>query len=456
MIALTTNKLELYRRHVRACDQSEPTYMPTTERERRKDSCTCPIVCTGYLSKHREIVNGVERLKLIRHLSLDTNEWTIADQRRLELLKRQRIEGCQQTKSTEIVTVEYAVQRYLESRSASSLNPIQKETLGKYAVHLNRRLLPFCEKNDITEINVLADPDTMRRFTESWVNLNPTRNKKAKEAVVKPLARTTRVAERALLNAFLDFCKQNKWISDNAVKPIKPKALLKKDDEEAERYGLELDEYERVLDTIEVYDEPGASELRALVELMRWTGMRISDAVKFCDAEIVSSTDGYGLNANFIQMKTRRRCECPLPDHVVKLLRNLPFKGELPGKRYWFWTGRGKLTTAINNWRFDIQKLFDEAQEDGKPFRHHVTPHCLRHMFVIQNLNVGTDISWISKWIGHKSVTVTIKHYSNWIRKTKEISEQEARSAYERQQAEIKKATATKGLKLVRKNAVNI
>ena len=49
-------------------------------------------------------------------------------------------------------------------------------------------------------------------------------------------------------------------------------------------------------------------ETRVATELMRWTGMRISDAHKFADSEIVRNEKGHGWNADFIQKKTKRRC----------------------------------------------------------------------------------------------------------------------------------------------------
>jgi hypothetical protein len=60
-------------------------------------------------------------------------------------------------------------------------------------------------------------------------------------------------------------------------------------------------------------------ETRVATELMRWTGMRISDAHKFTDSEIVRNEQGNGWNADFIQKKTKRRCVTPLPEHVVEI-----------------------------------------------------------------------------------------------------------------------------------------
>jgi hypothetical protein len=66
------------------------------------------------------------------------------------------------------VTVAQAVQRYLESRSKASLDPIEPVTLGKYEVFLNTQLIPWCVENGVRDIKAFEHEDTCRRFSESW------------------------------------------------------------------------------------------------------------------------------------------------------------------------------------------------------------------------------------------------------------------------------------------------
>src|SRR5947208_13832951 len=153
---------------------------------------------------------------------------------------------------------------------------------------------------------------------------------------------------------------------------------------------------------------------------MRWTGMRISDAHKFNDSEIVRDETGAGWNADFVQKKTKRRCVSPLPEHVFGMLRALP--GQMKaGKKYFF-------TCTYTALRMRVDTLAERAQID-KPFTHAFSPHCLRHTFAIQHINVGTDVKLISKWLGHESVAVTLEHYGNWIHETKKLAEDVSRDA---------------------------
>ncbi|MEO8591970.1 MAG: tyrosine-type recombinase/integrase, partial [Candidatus Solibacter sp.] len=169
-------------------------------------------------------------------------------------------------------------------------------------------------------------------------------------------------------------------------------------------------------------------ETRAAAELMRWTGMRISDAHKTNDFEVVRNEKGNGWNADFIQKKTKRRCVSPVPAHLVEMLRALP--GQMKNGRKHFFTC---TYTAL---RMRVDTLAERAQVE-KPFSHAFSPHCLRHTFAIQHINVGTDVKLISKWLGHESVAVTLEHYGNWIKTTQIIAEDHSREANEKMMAKV-------------------
>ena len=86
--------------------------------------------------------------------------------------------------------------------------------------------------------------------------------------------------------------------------------------------------------------------------------MRISDAHKFNDAEIVRNEKGNGWNADFIQKKTKRRCVTPLPDHVVEMLHALPGQVKA-GKKYFF-------TCTYTALRMRVDTLAERAQKDSR------------------------------------------------------------------------------------------
>ena len=128
-------------------------------------------------------------------------------------------------------------------------------------------------------------------------------------------------------------------------------------------------------------------------------------------------------NKSVFQQKTEDWVCIPIPDFVEAELRKLKFKGTKDGCHYWFWTCEGGLDTAITNWRERVSRLLAVAQR-AQPFAHKVTTHSFRHTFSIRHLNAGTDIKFVSRWLGHASVLTTEKHYAHAIRGTMIASEE--------------------------------
>ena len=56
-----------------------------------------------------------------------------------------------------------------------------------------------------------------------------------------------------------------------------------------------------------------------------------------------------GWALKFYQKKAQECVYIPIPDFVAEALRGLEIKGEVNGKKYWFWTGNGEPETAENN-----------------------------------------------------------------------------------------------------------
>ena len=427
-IPLGTNDLKIYRRHASYCTRypdlkNKPdTYRPVTKKDEKLDRCACPIWCRGYLGQETKLVRGKRKARRI-FASLDTDDWTAAEQQVARLYERGSLPSVVPAASAidnRAVTVRRAAERYLQSRKDGSLNPIEQDTYDHYASLINQRLIPFCDEKGIVYIRDFENKDVCSQFTESWRQLR--RN------TGELLAMTTRKTELERFRTFLRECVENEWMAKNGAEKIKFKN--QKTANEEERYGLELEEYEQMMAAPDSADLTAQQnqETRTVTELMRWTGMRISDAHKFADSEIIGNQKGNGWNADFIQKKTKRRCVSPLPGHVVEMLHALP--GQMKGGKKYFFTC---TYTAL---RMRVDTLAERAQKD-KPFTHAFSPHCLRHTFAIQHINVGTDVKLISKWLGHESVAVTLEHYGNWIKETQKLAEEVSRDANAKMMAKV-------------------
>lgn len=45
----------------------------------------------------------------------------------------------------------------------------------------------------------------------------------------------------------------------------------------------------------------------------------------------------------------------------------------------------------------------------------------LRHAFASQLISKGADIAWVSKMLGHKDITITLKVYTKFIKEDDEV-----------------------------------
>lgn len=428
MYNFSMGQLRIYRRHTLACTHKYPQnrrlYQPRTKREENAD-CDCPIVATGPLRNER---------RYLQHVSLETNDWHKAEERKAQWERWQALSDPKPgVEDIDNPTIEQVVAKFL-SYHGPALKDWEESSLGKYRVLLLKRLLPYCEYRRIRFMREFDRPSLVNDFVTSWVNLNPTHNKKTPgEVSSAPLKHGTKIKELERWRYVIAYCVQNGWVKENHAKNIK----LKYQDPDP-KFGLELSEVERVLDaTKKIQDGNGrtgqynADELHAFCLVSRYTGLRISDVTTLDETQLVQRESGNGWAIKvMVQKKTKRWVRVPVPVEVYEALKLLKFKGERAGKHYWFWTGEGNLRTAIGNWRERMTTLFHLAQDRDpktgkyrKPFAHHASPHTWRHTFAILHLNAGTDVKWVSTWLGHKSMTITLKHYAHAIKSTHIASE---------------------------------
>ena len=122
--------------------------------------------------------------------------------------------------------------------------------------------------------------------------------------------------------------------------------------------------------------------LRGLVLLLRYSGMRISDAVQL-------TTDRITDRRLFLYMqKTGEPVNVVLPDFVLKALEATPCVTD----KHFFWSGKGKLDSIVRSWQARLRRLFELAEiSNGHPLRLHV-----------------------SVLLGHQGVRITERHYNPW------------------------------------------
>jgi integrase len=257
-----------------------------------------------------------------------------------------------------------------------------------------RGLRDFARARGIRHI-VEMDLDNTRRFRESW----PDRNLSA----LKKLER---------LRAFFRFCGENpKWgITDNPAKTIKNPKIT-----QSPTLPFSRDQVASILGACLDYpDRSNAPRVRAIVLLLRYSGLRIRDAVTLGRERI---RDG---KLFLFTAKTGTPVWIPLPPFVVEALDAIAGRGP-----YFFWTGESKPKSAVGDWQRSLRRLFRLA---GVPDGH---AHRFRDTFAVELLLAGVPLERVSVLLGHQSTKVTEKHYTPWVRARQEQLEADVRRTWD-------------------------
>lgn len=152
--------------------------------------------------------------------------------------------------------------------------------------------------------------------------------------------------------------------------------------------------------------------MRALVLLLRHSGLRIGDAVTLSRERI----DGDKLF--LYTSKAGTPVYCPLPPFVIAAL------DALGDGRFYFWTGQGKPKSAISDWQEKLKALFNLARvANGHA-------HRFRDTFATELLLNGVPLERVSILLGHSSIRITERHYSPWVRSRQEQLERDVRSTW--------------------------
>lgn len=162
-----------------------------------------------------------------------------------------------------------------------------------------------------------------------------------------------------------------------------------------------------------------AHRLKTLVLLMRYTGMRVSDAVTLTTNRLD------GKRVFLYTQKTGVPVYPVLPESVLWALEATPRMTET----HYFWTGQAKRESVVGHWQ-NLKKIFDMAEVSKG--QGNAISHRFRDTFAVELLLAGVPIERVSILLGHQSVRVTEKHYNPWVRSRQEQLEADVASAWSR------------------------
>jgi integrase/recombinase XerD len=288
------------------------------------------------------------------------------------------------TNSGDPITLAHAWDRFIADLESRKL---QESTVRKYR-QLRKQLELFATTRGARFLSQV-DITFLDEFRAWWRDGNRSSAKKLER-----------------LRAFFRFAQKRRWAVENPALELRsPKFDL------CPTMPFTQQEVLKILAAVDSFIESSARNgienarrIRALVLLLRYTGMRICDVVGL-------NTDRISNNRVFLYtQKTGVPVQTLLPEFVVKCLQSTPQK---TGK-FWFWSGVGKLDSAVRSWQARLKKLFQIA---GVPSGH---AHRFRDTFGVELLLAGVPIERVSILLGHRSVRITEKHYNPWVRSRQE------------------------------------
>ncbi len=346
--------LTLYRRHNDVC--------PHLLKGRRWTKCACPVWVQGSL--------GGESIRR----ALDLTSWTAAS----ELIHSWEAAGEIGTRRTEAPSVNEAVARYIEACE------VKPQTLCNTTHALKKLFLPFCDRKGLCRLRQIQLGDLLE-YKKSLTHY----------------AATTRRAKLEQVRAFFRFCQQSGWISLNPAD-----ALELPTPESAEIRTFEPDELLGMLAAAESFTTKGRygvanrKRIRAMIYLLRFTGMRISDASTRARKSVADGA------VQFRTRKTGSTVWCPIPPHAIAALN----ESVSDSPDYYFWNGRQNPISAVKIWERTFVGVFAKAAlPTDKRFL-----HLFRHTFATDLLTKGASLEDVATLLGN-SVKVVEKHYAHLV-----------------------------------------
>jgi integrase/recombinase XerD len=336
--------------------------------------CRCP--------KHLRWSHGRKQHRVSAH----TRSWAEAEDKKREIIDQLARRTPEVKPEQDQRDTQACVDIFLQDKKNQG---ITEKVIAKYTREL-ARLRVFCENSRVYTVSGITR-ELLTAFCASWPDLYP--------------SSTTRSKVRERVRSFLRYCYEAQWIA--RIPPL-PKIKIN----EPPTIPLTAAEYTRLLDAVygTVADPTQRAKVHALIQLMRWSGLAIRDALTLKRGEIQFDATKQLHRIVTARQKTGTHVSVPIPPDIAQELLAVA-NGNA---EYVFWSGKGDEESITKNWaKYYIAPLFVAAKI---PRSGHRMSHRLRDTFAVDMLENGVPLEEVSKLLGHESIKTTERSYAKWVK----------------------------------------
>ena len=312
-----------------------------------------------------------------------TRSWAEAEQVKRDI--EDQLAGRTSEKPDTARNLEECIKVFIQDKRVQG---VSEGVIDKYTRELDR-LRDYCERSGVFTVQGLTR-ELLTGYCGTWDRLYPSTQ--------------TRSMVRARCRSFLRFCYEAQWLE--RIPPM-PKIRV----DESPTLPLAAAEYASLLRAVaKIFEDPDRrAKVRALIQLMRWSGLAIRDALTLEQEAL--KRDGakrlYRVVTN--RQKTGTHVSVPIPPDVADELLAVAAKNSNP--LFIFWDGESDI---VKTWTKYFMAPVFKAANIGRGGN--MVSHRLRDTFAVDLLEKGVPLEEVSKLLGHESIKTTERHYAKWVK----------------------------------------
>ena len=280
-------------------------------------------------------------------------------------------------------TVEQAIEAFLAEKTGGMKS---KNTIGKYRLTL-QRFQDFCTARGILFLREVT-LEHLSGWRAGWTSFY-----QSQFALRNHQSR---------MRAFFNYCQKARMIDYNPARGLSAIAIRDEDYKVDPFTEAEVKKAIDMAGKISNVTPVNRERVKALMQLQRWSGLSLVDAVCLQRSELISGGKNYRIDTS--RRKTGTKVQVPIPGSLGKSL----LKMKNGNQQFFFWSGKSTPKSAVSVYDKLYRKVFEAAGvKDG-------TSHRFRHRFAVAALESGVDIRVVSRALGHKSLQTTERFYGRW------------------------------------------